>query len=136
MELNNTPINFKGITNSTAIAVKIKPVPCCLAELGPKANWIFSRIFEILLEELPESSPAEERRGQRLGLGPRCPNVRQGLWAGRRRRPVGFQPKGKKENKCPQHSSESGGWGQWELGGFVHSAGGIKSTEGSSECWN
>ena len=47
MKLNNRLINFKRVTNFTAISVKIKPAPRCLAEPGPEANWIFRTVFVI-----------------------------------------------------------------------------------------
>lgn len=107
MELNNTPINFKHITNSTAIAVKIKPVPRCLAEPGPEANWIFSMVFVIPLERPSESAPGEERRRAAARLTadvPECQTRSLG-----REGDAGWLPAPREKGKCPQSLSESEG---------------------------
>lgn len=38
MELNYTSINSKHTVDCTAVAVKIKPMPCHLAEIEPNVN--------------------------------------------------------------------------------------------------
>lgn len=136
MELNNTPINYKHITNFTAISVKIKPVPSCLAERGPKANWIFSAVFAIFLEEPSESAPGEDpgRAAAWLTALSGMPESQTRFWGGRKR-PAGFQHRGREENNVHSAYLRARVGGQWELDGFVPSVGARKGTEDSSEYW-
>lgn len=75
MELNGVLINFKHITNFTAItSVKIKPAPHCLAELRLRLTGSSPRFF-CNIQHLVRSEG-----GQQLGLQLRCLSARQGLW--------------------------------------------------------
>lgn len=111
MELDNTPIKYKYIINFSVIAVKIKHVPHCSAEVEPKANWIFSMVCVIFLQEPLESAPSEEQRRATTQLTSEVPECQTRSLG--REEDFGWLPEQREKGKqCPQHS-----FGCKELGG-------------------